>query len=148
MGYAEEKQTKKPNNMKKVLFMFVAVLALVSCQKGAEKSSEVSNDTTKTEAVEEKATEATELVAPEKTGDIAEDLIAQAKFVLAKIKACKTADELSVIEEDQSWKDFDALMKKAEQEATPEQKQKLTEFFKDPANNFEEAIQAKLKEIK
>lgn len=134
--------------MKKVLFMFVAVLALVSCQKGAEKSSEVSNDTTKTEAVEEKATEATELVAPEKTGDIAEDLIAQAKFVLAKIKACKTADELSVIEEDQSWKDFDALMKKAEQEATPEQKQKLTEFFKDPANNFEEAIQAKLKEIK
>lgn len=134
--------------MKKVLFMFVAVLALVSCQKGAEKSSEVSNDTTKTEAVEKKATEATELVAPEKTGDIAEDLIAQAKFVLAKIKACKTADELSVIEEDQSWKDFDALMKKAEQEATPEQKQKLTEFFKDPANNFEEAIQAKLKEIK
>lgn len=139
---------KKPNNMKKVLFMFVAVLALVSCQKGAEKSSEVSNDSTKTEAVEKKAAEATELVAPEKTGDIAEDLIAQAKFVLAKIKACKTADELSVIEEDQSWKDFDALMKKAEQEATPEQKQKLTEFFKDPANNFEEAIQAKLKEIK
>ena len=133
--------------MKKVLFMFVAVLALVSCQKGAEKSSEVSNDTTKTEAVEKKATEATELVAPEKTGDIAEDLIAQAKFVLAKIKACKTADELSVIEEDQSWKDFDALMKKAEQEATPEQKEKLTEFFKDPANNFEEAITTKLKEI-
>ncbi len=148
MGYAEEKQTKKPNNMKKVLFMFVAVLALVSCQKGVEKSSEATADSTKTEAVEEKAAEATELVAPEKTGDIAEDLIAQAKFVLAKIKACKTADELSVIEEDQSWKDFDALMKKAEQEATPEQKQKLTEFFKDPANNFEEAIQAKLKEIK
>lgn len=138
---------KKPNNMKKVLFMFVAVLALVSCQKGAEKSSEVSNDSTKTEAVEKKAAEATELVAPEKTGDIAEDLIAQAKFVLAKIKACKTAEELSVIEEDQSWKDFDALMKKAEQEATPEQKQKLTEFFQDPANDFEEAMQAKLKEI-
>ena len=134
--------------MKKVLFMFVAVLALVSCQKGAEKSSEATADSTKTEAVEKKAAEATELVAPEKTGDIAEDLIAQAKFVLAKIKDCKTADELSVIEEDQSWKDFDALMKKAEQEATPEQKQKLTEFFKDPANNFEEAIQAKLKEIK
>lgn len=134
--------------MKKVLFMFVAVLALVSCQKGAEKSSEATADSTKAEAVEEKAADATELVAPEKTGDIAEDLIAQGKFVLAKIKACKTADELSVIEEDQSWKDFDALMKKAEQEATPEQKQKLTEFFKDPANNFEEAIQAKLKEIK
>lgn len=134
--------------MKKVLFMFVAVLALVSCQKGAEKSSEVTADSTKTEAVEKKAADATELVAPEKTGDIAEDLIAQGKFVLAKIKDCKTADELSVIEEDQSWKDFDALMKKAEQEATPEQKQKLTEFFKDPANNFEEAIQAKLKEIK
>ena len=57
--------------MKKVLFMFVAVLALVSCQKGAEKSSEVSNDSTKTEAVEKKASEATELVAPEKSGDIA-----------------------------------------------------------------------------
>lgn len=133
--------------MKKVLFMFVAVLALVSCQKGAEKSSEATADSTKTEAVEEKTADATELVAPEKTGDIAEDLIAQGKFVLAKIKACKTADELSVIEEDQSMKDFNALMKKAEQEATPEQKQKLTEFFKDPANNFEEAIQAKLKEI-
>ena len=66
---------------------------------------------------------------------------------MAKNKACKTADELSVIEEDQSMKDFEAMMKKAEQEATPEQKQKLTEFFKDPANNFEEAIQAKLKEI-
>ena len=81
--------------MKKVLFMFVAVLALVSCQKGAEKSSEATADSTKTEAVEEKTADATELVAPEKTGDIAEDLIAQAKFVLAKIKACKTADELS-----------------------------------------------------
>lgn len=133
--------------MKKVLFMFVAVLALVSCQKGAEKSSEVSNDTTKTEAVEKKATEATELVAPEKTGDIAEDLIAQAKFVLAKIKACKTAEEFESIEEDQCMKDFEALKSKAEQEATPEQKQKLTEFFQDPANDFEEAMQAKLKEI-
>lgn len=40
--------------MKKVLFMFVAVLALVSCQKGAEKSSEATADSTKTEAVEEK----------------------------------------------------------------------------------------------
>jgi|GEM_PF-1695511 len=147
MGYAEEKQTKKPNNMKKVLFMFVAVLALVSCQKGAEKSSEVSNDTTKTEAVEEKATEATELVAPEKTGDIAEDLIAQAKFVLAKIKACKTAEEFGAIEEDQCMKDFEALMSQAEKEATPEQKEKIAEFFKDPANDFEEAMQAKLKEI-
>ena len=133
----QRKNKQKPNNMKKVLFMFVAVLALVSCQKGAEKSSEATADSTKTEAVEEKTADATELVAPEKTGDIAEDLIAQAKFVLAKIKACKTADELSVIEEDQSMKDFEAMMKKAEQEATPEQKQKLTEFFKDPANNFE-----------
>ena len=79
--------------MKKVLFMFVAVLALVSCQKGAEKSSEATADSTKTEAVEGKTADATELVAPEKTGDIAEDLIAQAKFVLAKIKACKTAEE-------------------------------------------------------
>ena len=121
--------------MKKVLFMFVAVLALVSCQKGAEKSSEATADSTKTEAVEEK------------TGDIAEDLIAQAKFVLAKIKACKTAEEIESIEEDQSMKDFEALMIKAEQEATPEQKEKLTEFFKDPANNFEEAITTKLKEI-
>lgn len=111
--------------MKKVLFMFVAVLALVSCQKGAEKSSEVSNDSTKTEAVEKKAAEATELVAPEKTGDIAEDLIAQAKFVLAKIKACKTAEEFGAIEEDQCMKDFEALMSKAEKEATPEQKEKL-----------------------
>ena len=48
--------------MKKVLFMFVAVLALVSCQKGAEKSSEATADSTKTEAVEEKAADATELV--------------------------------------------------------------------------------------
>ena len=92
--------------MKKVLFMFVAVLALVSCQKGAEKSSEATADSTKTEAVEEKAADATELVAPEKTGDIAEDLIAQAKFVLAKIKACKTAEEFGAIEEDQCMKDF------------------------------------------
>ena len=37
--------------MKKVLFMFVAVLALGSCQKGAEKSSEATADSTKTEAV-------------------------------------------------------------------------------------------------
>ena len=50
--------------MKKVLFMFVAVLALVSCQKGAEKSSEATADSTKTEAVEKKAADATELVAP------------------------------------------------------------------------------------
>lgn len=135
--------------MKKVLFMFVAVLALVSCQKGAEKSSEATADSTKTEAVEEKTAEATELVAPEKTGDIAEDLIAQAKFVLAKakIKACKTAEEFGAIEEDQCMKDFEALMSKAEQEATPEQKEKIAEFFKDPANNFEEAMSAKLKEI-
>lgn len=133
--------------MKKVLFMFVAVLALVSCQKGAEKSSEATADSTKTEAVEEKAADATELVAPEKTGDIAEDLIAQAKFVLAKIKACKTLEEFEAIENDQSMKDFEALKKKAEQEATPEQKQKLTEFFKDPANNFDEAMQAKIKEL-
>lgn len=132
--------------MKKVLFMFVAVLALVSCQKGAEKSSEATADSTKTEAVEEK-TAATELVAPEKTGDIAEDLIAQAKFVLAKIKACKTAEEFGAIEEDQCMKDFEALMSKAEQEATSEQKEKIAEFFKDPANNFEEAMSAKLKEI-
>lgn len=133
--------------MKKVLFMFVAVLALVSCQKGAEKSSEATADSTKTEAVEEKTADATELVAPEKTGDIAEDLIAQAKFVLAKIKACKTAEEFGAIEEDQCMKDFKALMSKAEQEATPEQKEKIAEFFKDPANNFEEAMSAKLKEI-
>ena len=51
--------------MKKVLFMFVAVLALVSCQKGAEKSSEATADSTKTEAVEEKTADATELVAHE-----------------------------------------------------------------------------------
>ena len=132
--------------MKKVLFMFVAVFALVSCQKGAEKSSEATADSTKTEAVEEKTADATEL-APEKTGDIAEDLIAQAKFVLAKIKACKTAEEFGAIEEDQCMKDFEALMSKAEQEATPAQKEKIAEFFKDPANNFEEAMSAKLKEI-
>lgn len=64
-------------------------------------------------------------MAPEKTGDIAEDLIAQAKFVLAKIKACKTAEEFGAIEEDQCMKDFEALMSKAEQEATPEQKEKI-----------------------
>ena len=133
--------------MKKVLFMFVAVLALVSCQKGAEKSSEATADSTQTETVKEKTAEATELVAPEKTGDIAEDLIAQAKFVLEKIKACKTLEEFEAIENDQSMKDFEALMKKAEQEATPEQKAKIGEFFKDPANNFDEAMQAKIKEL-
>ena len=133
--------------MKKVLFMFVAVLALVSCQKGNEKSSEATADSTQTEAVEEKTAETTELVAPEKTGDIAEDVIAQTKFVMEKIKACKTIEEFSAIEEDQCLKDLDALMNQAEKEATPEQKAKIGEFYTDPANNIEEAMQAKIKEL-
>ena len=133
--------------MKKVLFMFVAVLALVSCQKGAEKSSEATADSTKTEAVEEKTADATELVAPEKTGDIAEDLIAQAKFVLAKIKACKTAEEFGAIEEDQCMKDFEALMSKAEQEATPEQKEKIAEFFKDQLTTSKKQCLQNLKKL-
>ena len=133
--------------MKKVLFMFVAVLALVSCQKGNEKSSEATADSTQTEAVEEKTGETTELVAPEMTGDIAEDVIAQTKFVMEKIKACKTIEEFSAIEEDQCMKDLDALMNQAEKEATPEQKAKIGEFYTDPANNLEEAMQAKIKEL-
>ena len=133
--------------MKKVLFMFVAVLALVSCQKGNEKSSEATADSAQTEAVEEKTGETTELVAPEMTGDIAEDVIAQTKFVMEKIKACKTIEEFSAIEEDQCMKDLDALMNQAEKEATPEQKAKIGEFYTDPANNLEEAMQAKIKEL-
>lgn len=137
--------------MKKVLFMFVAVLALASCQKGADKSSEAAaSDSAKTEAVEEKsgeAVEAGEVKAPEKTGDVAADLKANVAYVIAKIKACKSMKDLMALEKDPAMKEFEALTKEAEAKLPADQKKALEEFLKAPENNFENAMTEKMKEL-
>lgn len=137
--------------MKKVLFMFVAVLALASCQKGADKSSEAAaSDSAKTEAVEEKsgeAGEAGEVKAPEKTGDLAADLKAHVAFVISKVKACKSMEDLMALEKDPAFKEFEEMAKEAEAKLPADQKKELEEFFKAPENSIEKAMEEKMKEI-
>lgn len=130
--------------MKKVLFMFVAVLALASCQKGADKSSEAAaSDSAKTEAVEEKSGEAVE------AGENADDPISKVKAAVeafkAKVADCKKLEDMESVD-----KDLKALMAELEAQAktlTPEQTKELTEWLTAPENRPEDVMDAKMKEL-
>ncbi|MGM9868979.1 MAG: hypothetical protein ACI30R_05075 [Sodaliphilus sp.] len=114
-----KRETKEKPIMKKVLFMFVAVLALVSCQKSAEKASEAApaDSAAQTEAVQQEEPKAAEeLKAPEKTGDAVADAKAMAEYIKAKIKATKTIEELTALEQDPVFADFQKVC----ENATPE----------------------------
>ena len=104
--------------MKKVLFMFVAVLALASCQKAAEKSSEAApaDSAAQTEAVPQDGPKAAELKAPVKTGDAVADAKAMAEYIKAKVKTVKSLQEFEALNQDPVFAEFDKLCENASPE--------------------------------
>ena len=105
--------------MKKVLFMFVAVLALSSCQKSAEKASEAApaDSAAQTEAVQQEAPQAAEEIkAPVKTGDAVADAKAMAEYIKAKVNAIKSLEEFEALSKDPVFAEFDKMCENASPE--------------------------------
>lgn len=136
-----KRETKEKPIMKKVLFMFVAVLALASCQKAAEKSSEAApaDSAAQTEAVQQEEPKAAEEIkAPEKTGDAVADAKAMAEYIKAKVKTVKSLQEFEALSKDPVFAEFDKLC----ENATPEI-QKIAEEIEPAIEEQMKALMAK-----
>ncbi len=89
----------------------------------------------------------TEIKAPVRTGDKVADIKAVFTYVKAKFEACNSIADVASLENDKVFKTLESDMERMLGELTPAQQAEIDEWLRQPENNVEAVIAAKMQQL-